>query len=153
MLGAPKGFAGTRLMVEVGVERHGEMRCKASALGRLLCSTHRPAPSLHSLHLGCCPRILHTEQLENVTSLERFPRALPGSQLPCQAPSASFFPPQHPGEWGARPGGGLARGRWDLQRSALHRVGPVPPSLFPPLHEPRSYLCGPGRRLGRHPVV
>lgn len=44
-----------------------------------------------SLHLVRCAWSLLTAQLENVTSLERFPRALPGSQPPSQAPSADLF--------------------------------------------------------------
>lgn len=89
-----------------------------------------------SLHLVRCAGSLHTAQLENVTSLERFPRALPGPQPPRRLPSA-YFPspvPQPPGAWGARPGGGSASGA----RCPRVRPGQVgaPPGPIPPASRP-----------------
>lgn len=114
---------------------------------------------------------LHTAQLENVTSLERFPRALPGSPPPRQAPSASFsWPvPQPPEAWGTRPapasprepppprrGLGCPRPPASARGGAggSGAAGPALPSLpFPARRAARAYLCGPGRSRGRHPVV
>ena len=103
---------------------------------RMLRVADRP-PSLLSLHLVHSARSLHTAQLENVTSLERFPRALPVPQPPRQAPSASFPSPapQPPGAWGARPGGGSSWGA----RGPRARPGQVgaPPGPIPPASRPR----------------
>lgn len=152
----------------LGQGNDGRPRRGVCVWERPACSVRRP-PSLHSLHLVRCARGLHTAQLENVTSLERFPRALPGSPPPRQAPSAYFssLAPQPPAAWGARwqrlgPGsrplraaasGALRpaaracdRGRWEQRRGA------VPPASRPPrgprlLVRPRTQSRVPSRRV------
>lgn len=72
------------------VYNHARGETEGIGLGSPACS-RRGQPFLLSLHLVRCAWSLLTAQLENVTSLERFPRALPGSQPPRQAPSADSF--------------------------------------------------------------
>lgn len=130
------------------------------------CSVRGP-PSLLSLHLVRCARGLHTAQLENVTSLERFPRALPGSPPPRQAPSAYFssLAPQPPAAWGARRAGAWPREppppRRGLGCPAPRRprvrsgqVGAAPrgrPSRFPPAARPALTCAAPDAVAGAIP--
>lgn len=119
---------------------------------------------------GPLARSLHTAQLENVTSLERFPRALPGSQAAAPGPLGSFFraSPATSRSVGRPPEQGLcprrrrlhaaaSGGRWPRRPPRVRAGGsggargPIPPSSRPP--PARAYLCGPGRSRGRHPVV
>lgn len=118
---------------------------------------HHPpsAPSTWSACVGS----LHTAQLENVTSLERFPRALPGPSRRARPPRLIFLRqprslPERgaPARAGARPrapGALLSRARSEAGGSAAG--GPIPPASRP--GAARAYLCGPGRSRGRHPVV
>jgi hypothetical protein len=127
-------------------------------------------PFLLSLHLVHRARSLHTAQLENVTLLERFPRALPGSQPPRRAPSLLFLLQSRSllerrapalaraQSWASSPPS-RGRGYPGPRRPRAVRAGGSggPPRGPHPSRSrrcaARAYLCGPGRSRGRHPVV
>lgn len=150
----------------LGLGNHGRPRRGVCVWESPACSVRGP-PSLLSLHLVRCARGLHTAQLENVTSLERFPRALPGSPPPRQAPSAYFssLAPQPPAAWGAR-----WAGAWPREPPPPHRglgcpaprrprvrsgqVGAAPrgrPSRFPPAARPALTCAAPDAVAGAIP--
>lgn len=99
LLGLPQGYWGQTIGGEeqlptvsmaLSTTMQGRGETEGIGLGSSACS-RRGQPFLLSLHLVRCAWSLLTAQLENVTSLERFPRALPGSQPPRQAPSSDLF--------------------------------------------------------------
>lgn len=122
-----------------------------------------PPPSTWSLRPG-----LHTAQLENVTSLERFPRALPGPRRRARPPRLIFLRQSRSLPRRGMPARQKLGPRSRPLRAAASVPGALPPpravraggsgaagpSLpFPAHRAARAYLCGPGRSRGRHPVV
>lgn len=176
-LGLPQGYwdqtlGGEEQLPTVGMAlsttTQGRGETEGIGLGSPACS-RRGQPFLLSLHLVRCACSLLTAQLENVTSLERFPRALPGSQPPRQAPLADLFFANPAASWmaGRLPAQRIVSGepprRW-LGHPGLDASARVPaggsggaprgsPPRVPAAARPRAYLCGPGRSRGRHPVV
>lgn len=176
-LGLPQGYWGQtiggeeqlpKISMALSTTTQGRRETEGIGLGSPVCS-RRGQPFLLSLHLVRCAWSLLTAQLENVTSLERFPRALPGSQSPRQAPSADLFFANPAASWmaGRLPAQRIVSGepphRWlgypYLDASAPVRAGGSGGAprgglpRVPAVARPRAYLCGPGRSRGRHPVV